>query len=140
LIGFSVNGAVFIDVTKNGVKTIDKGLLNNPKVNDTKQKGKFRTSSLRNVAITAPYMHNGVFKDLKTVIVFYDKYINENRTINPETNQPWAAAEVPKTINFNDLKKGKKLSDRKVNALVDFLNTLTDKRIFYDEKFLNIIF
>jgi cytochrome c peroxidase len=124
-IGVPINTALR---TKNGVKTIDKGLLNNPKVNDTKQKGKFRTSSLRNVAITAPYMHNGVFKDLKTVIVFYDKYINENRTINPETNQPWAAAEVPKTINFNDLKKGKKLSDRKVNALVAFLKTLTDKR------------
>ncbi|CAC9448040.1 Cytochrome c551 peroxidase (EC 1.11.1.5) [uncultured Gammaproteobacteria bacterium] len=124
-IGVPINTALR---TKNGVKTIDEGLLNNPKVNDIKQKGKFRTPSLRNVAITAPYMHNGVFKDLTTVIMFYDKYINKNRTTNPETNLPWAAAEVPETINFNDLEKGIKLSDKKVNALVAFLKTLTDKR------------
>ncbi|WXT99727.1 MAG: Methylamine utilization protein MauG [Catillopecten margaritatus gill symbiont] len=124
-IGVPINTALR---TKNGVKAIDKGLLNNPKVNNAKQKGKFKTPSLRNIAITAPYMHNGVFKNLETVIVFYDKYINKNRTTNPETHQPWATAEVPETINFDDLRKGKKLSDKKVNALVAFLKTLTDKR------------
>ncbi|CAC9647617.1 cytochrome-c peroxidase [bacterium endosymbiont of Bathymodiolus sp. 5 South] len=124
-IGVPVNTALR---AKNGVKTIDKGLLNNPKVNDVKQAGKFKTPSLRNIAITTPYMHNGVFKELATVIVFHNKYIDKSRTTNPETNQPWAAAEVPETIDFNDLKKGKKLSDKKVNALVAFLKTLTDKR------------
>ena len=32
-----------------------------------------------------PYMHNGVFKDLRTVVEFYDKYNNKERTLNPET-------------------------------------------------------
>lgn len=112
----------------NKVKKLDEGLLNNPEVNDIKNKGKFKTPSLRNIAVTSPYMHNGVFKELSTVIMFYDKYINNNRTINPETNQPWDVAEIPETINFKDLRKGKKLSDKKINALVAFLKTLTDKR------------
>ncbi len=114
--------------TKNGVNQIDHGLLNNPQINGAQHDGKFKTPSLRNVAITAPYMHNGVFKELATVVAFYDKYINKKRRINPETNQPWALAEVPKTVNFDLLEKGKALSDRKIKALVAFLKTLTDKR------------
>jgi cytochrome c peroxidase len=42
--------------------------------------GKFKTPSLRNVAITAPYMHNGMFKTLEQVIDFY----NDTRTIVPD--------------------------------------------------------
>ena len=34
--------------------------------------GKFKIGPLRNIAITAPYMHNGIFKTLKEVIAFYD--------------------------------------------------------------------
>ncbi len=113
---------------KNAVTAIDNGLLNNPQVTNPKHRGKFKVPTLRNVAITAPYMHNGVFSELSTVIMFYDKYINKNRRINPETHQPWAAAEVPETINFNDLREGKKLNQRKIDALVAFLKTLTDKR------------
>lgn len=43
---------------------------------DTKRdedKGKFRTPPLRELAYTAPYMHNGVFKTLEEVIAFYDQ-------------------------------------------------------------------
>ena len=60
-------------------KDIDGGLLNNPAVNDENQKGKYKVPTLRNVAVTAPYMHNGVFKELKTVVEFYDKYNNKER-------------------------------------------------------------
>ena len=45
----------------------DMGLFENPAVTDEKLKGKFKTPTLRNIAISAPYMHNGVFKELKTV-------------------------------------------------------------------------
>lgn len=106
---------------------IDKGLLENPAVNGAQHKGKFKVPTLRNIAVTAPYMHNGVFKDLKTVVEFYDKYNNKKRTINSETGKPWQAAEVEETINKKDL-KAKKLSDAKVDALVAFMNLLTDKR------------
>ncbi len=94
---------------------------------DEKQKGKFKVPTLRNVAVTAPYMHNGVFKELKTVVEFYDKYNNKERTINPETKKEWADPEVAENIALDKL-KAKKLSDRKVEALVAFMKLLTDKR------------
>lgn len=112
---------------KNGVKDIDKGLLNNPAVTDKKQRGKYKVPTLRNVAVTAPYMHNGVFKDLRTVVEFYDKYNNKNRTINPETKKAWAEPEIKDTISLDEL-KAKKQNDRKVDALVAFMKLLTDKR------------
>lgn len=112
---------------KNGVTAIDKGLLNNPKVTDEKHLGKYKVPTLRNVAVTAPYMHNGVFSDLTTVVEFYDKYNNKTRTINPETNKEWAEPEVKETIALDEL-KSKKQSDRKVEALVAFMKLLTDKR------------
>ncbi|WP_108063528.1 cytochrome-c peroxidase [Poseidonibacter lekithochrous] len=112
---------------KNGVTAIDKGLLNNPAVTDEKQMGKYKVPTLRNVAVTAPYMHNGVFKELKTVVEFYDKYNNKTRTINPETGKAWADPEVKDTISLEEL-KAKKQNDRKVESLVAFMKLLTDKR------------
>ena len=115
---------------KNGVKEIDKGLLANPNVKDVAQNGKHKVPTLRNVAVTAPYMHNGVFKDLKTVIEFYDKYNNKDRNINPETKKPWDEAEVKETIALKEL-KANALTDRKVEALVAFMKLLTDKKYEY---------
>ena len=112
---------------KNGVKDIDKGLLNNPAVTDEKQLGKYKVPTLRNVAVTAPYMHNGVFSDLKTVVEFYDKYNNKDRTINPETKKEWDEPEIKETIALKEL-KSKELNDRKVESLVAFMKLLTDEK------------
>ena len=112
---------------KNGVENIDDGLLANPLVNDVKEKGKHKVPTLRNVAVTAPYMHNGVFADLRTVVEFYDKYNNKDRTINSETNKPWDEPEVKETIALKEL-RAKELTDRKVEALVAFMKLLTDKK------------
>lgn len=58
------------------------GLYDGEKLNDTGRhavtqkeadKGKFKVPGLRNVALTAPYMHNGQFKTLKEVIDYYDQ-------------------------------------------------------------------
>ncbi len=106
---------------------IDHGLLDNPNITDKKHDGKFKVPTLRNIAVTAPYMHNGVFKTLRAVIEFYDKYNNKKRINNPETDKPWAKAEVKETINL-DLLEAKKLTDRKIDALIAFMKLLTDKR------------
>lgn len=128
-IGTPVNTALR---AKNGVAQnhIDRGLLNNPEVNDKKEDGKFKVPTLRNIAVTSPYMHNSVFKDLRTVIEFYDQFNNPERSVNPETNKPWGDAEVAATVNKEDL-KAKKLTDKKIDALIAFLNTLTDQRYEY---------
>lgn len=125
-IGTPVNTALR---KKNGVKAnhIDHGLLDNPTIDDASHDGKFKVPTLRNIAVTAPYMHNGVFQDLRTVIEFYDQYNNDERQLNPETGQPWKSAEVETTINREDL-KSKKLTDKKIDALIAFLEILTDQR------------
>ncbi|MDP8080396.1 cytochrome-c peroxidase [Phocoenobacter skyensis] len=120
-----------IALNKLGEDYIDKGLAGNEKIKDQPNlkalKGRFKTPTLRNVAVTAPYMHNGVFKHLRTVVEFYDTFNNPKRIINPETGKPWGETEVPETIDREDL-AAKKLTDRKVDALVAFMKMLTDKR------------
>jgi len=115
----------------NGVAAdfIDEGLLLNPQVNDAKEKGKFKVSTLRNIAVTGPYMHNGVFKDLKTVVLFYDKFNNPKRKLNPETGKTWEKAEVEanQALNTEEF-KAPALKDSEVDALVAFMKTLTDSR------------
>lgn len=131
---FNIGVPVNPDARKlNGSKVdfIDEGLAANPHVNgDPKERGKFKTPSLRNIAVTAPYMHNGAFNDLRTVILFYNKYNSKkkSRQINPETGQRWAAPEVSDNIDMEKLETGPGLDDQRVDALVAFLKTLTDKR------------
>lgn len=117
---------------KNGLDptTKDLGLLANPAVADPAQAGKFRTPSLRNIAVTGPYMHNGVFQELTTVIAFYNKYNSKSakRQINPETGERWADPEVTENLALKDLQHGPALDNKRIKALVAFLKTLTDKR------------
>lgn len=116
----------------NGVAAghVDNGLLDKPAINDPKQAGKFKTPTLRNVAVTAPYMHNGVFKDLRTVILFYNKYNSKSskRQVNPETGEKWREPEVTENISLKELQTGPALDNRRIDALVAFLKTLTDQR------------
>lgn len=122
------------DVRKaNGSKPdfTDPGLAANPHVKgDPKERGKFKVPGLRNVAVTAPYMHNGVFKDLRTVILFYNKYNSKkkSRQIDPETGRRWAPPEIADNIDLEKLEAGPALDDRRIDALVAFLKTLTDRR------------
>lgn len=81
-------------------------------------RGKFRVPTLRNVARTAPYMHNGVFGSLREVIEFYN-----TRDTAPGR---WGATEVPATVNHDEL-GNLGLTDRDIDALVAFLNTLSDR-------------
>lgn len=105
----------------------DLGLLANPHVHDRQHIGKFKVPTLRNVAVTGPYMHNGVFQKLETVILFYDHFNNDKRKKNPETGTAWLDGPYPKTVSHKEL-GAKPLSDRKVQALLAFLKTLTDRR------------
>lgn len=76
---------------------IDPDLAGNPAVaDDAAQRGKFKTPTLRNVAVTGPYMHNGGFGDLRTVMLFYNKHNSKavRRQMNPETGAAWAPPEA----------------------------------------------
>lgn len=96
----------------------DSGLADNARVNDPALQGKFRVPTLRNIDKTAPYMHNGVFNDLRTVVEFYS-----TRDTDP---QRWGDTEFPGTVNHSEL-GDLKLSDREIDAIVAFMKTLTDQ-------------
>ncbi|MCB1391541.1 MAG: methylamine utilization protein MauG [Rhodobacteraceae bacterium] len=118
---------------RNGVApgTVDAGLAANPAVaGDPAARGQFRVPTLRNVAVTGPYMHNGVFADLRTVILFYNTYNSRDpeRHVNPETGAPFGPPPVPETLAMEELTHGPSLDDRRIDAIVAFLRTLTDAR------------
>jgi cytochrome c peroxidase len=117
-------------VNGKGAEHVDRGLLDNPVVDDPAQAGRFKVPTLRNVAVTGPYMHNGVFGDLRTVVLFYNKYNSRSpkRQVNPETGEPWRDPEVAENLSLEDLEAGPALDDRRIDALVAFMRTLTDRR------------
>jgi len=95
-----------------GASYIDNGLgafLNNISFN-----GQFKVPSLRNVAISAPYFHNGVFNTLEETVSFYNH--RDSLFTNPE---------VASTVNKTEL-GNLKLSSQEEKDLVAFLKTLTD--------------
>jgi cytochrome c peroxidase len=95
----------------NGKELNDAGLYNVTKKES--DKGKFKTPGLRNIAVTAPYMHNGIFKTLEEVVEYY--------------NDP--SKIVINYINIDDaLKKPLGLTANEKKDLVSFLETLTDKK------------
>ena len=128
-IGVPVNQAVRA-INGMPVDHIDRGLLDNPAIDDPAQAGKFKVPTLRNVAVTGPYMHNGLFQDLRTVALFYNKYNSKSarRQINPETGLKWQQPEVPANLSLKELETGPALDDQRIDALVAFMQTLTDKR------------
>lgn len=97
--------------------------------NYTAHLGKTKVPTLRNVAVTGPYMNNGVFAKLRTVLEFYDHMMGKgDHAINPETNQIWGSNDNNATINHDLLDNGQSLSDTKIRNLEAFLRTLTDER------------
>ena len=127
-IGVPVNNTVRATNNK-PADFIDQGLLDNPDVNETSERGKYKVPTLRNVAVTEPYMHNGVFRDLETVIKFYDHFLSSSEfPLNPETGSLWRDGEVLETVALTELEDGRKLDQADVEGLVCFLRTLTDTR------------
>ena len=124
-LGVPVNHALR-DANGKGSEFVDNGLYQNPHVDDETLKGAFRVSTLRNIAVTGPYMHNGVFKDLATVVHFYNTRDVEG-AINPETGEVWEKGEVD--INKNTTELGNLgLTAEEEADLVAFLKTLTDEQ------------
>ena len=108
----------------------DTGLASNAAVDAAAEAGKFRVPTLRNVAVTGPYMHNGVFNDLETAIRFYNRFTltDQKSQLNPETGDAWGEPEIPESVDLELLRQGQPLSDIQVEALVAFLRALTDRR------------
>lgn len=87
---------------------VDLGRFEQTKVET--DRGAFRTPSLRSVALTAPYMHDGSLKTLKEVVDFYE---------GGGTSNPWLDPEI----------KELKLTGAEKADLVAFLESLTGKKV-----------
>lgn len=100
------------DFHNNGLDTVFTDLGLGAVTGDPNDNGKFRTPSLRNLAFTAPYMHDGRFATLEDVIDFYSEGLQDSPTIDP----------LMKNINQG----GVQLSDQDKADLKAFLLTLSD--------------
>jgi cytochrome c peroxidase len=83
--------------------------------------GKFKVPTLRNIALTAPYMHDGRFATLDEVIEHYSSGISHSTTIDP-------------LIEFAS-QGGVQLDSQEKYLLKKFLNTLTDNNFINNPKF-----
>lgn len=101
------------DLNPDGFDYIDLGLAIT--VNDPAENGKFRVPTLRNAALTPPYLHNGVFKTLYQVVAFY----------NTRDVGPWPPPEVDENVNDEEL-GDLGLSNQEIEDIVAFLMTLND--------------
>ncbi len=105
---------VFVDIAQDVIESVgekppsDLGLYEitqNPA-----DRWRYKTPGLRNISLTAPYMHNGVFSTLEEVIGFYKQGGIDNEELDP----------LIKPLN---------LSDNETQALIAFLNSLTGSNV-----------
>ena len=88
-------------------------------VND---RGRFKVNSLRNIAVTAPYMHDGRFATLEEVIDFYADSVNINEPNLDNHMWPWTGGQID-------------LDAQERADLKAFLEALTDERFLNDPAF-----
>ncbi len=85
-------------------------------VNDPAQNGKFKVMTLRNIALTAPYSHNGYFKTLQDIVHFYN---------TRDIPGIWPQPDVFDNVNRTEL-GNLGLTSEEEDDIVAFLQTLTD--------------
>ncbi len=103
--------------------TVDRGF--GAVQNNTAQDATFKVTSLRNVELTAPYMHDGRFATLEQVVEHYSSGIRNHPNLSPPLKLPNGQ---PRLTNLSPPDKA---------ALVAFMKTLTDVNVTTDVKYSN---
>ena len=88
---------------------------------DSSDIGAYKATTLRNIELTGPYMHDGRFKTLEEVVKFYASGLVASPSVHP----------LMKHLNTG----GNQLSDQQQKDLIAFLLTLTDKQFLNDTAF-----
>ena len=114
-----------LSVKNNGLEnpSVDRGV--GGFTNIPSQVGLFKVPSLKNIELSAPYMHDGRFATLEEVVEHYNSGIQPHPNLSPELKNPDGS---PKRLNLTVSEKA---------ALVAFLKTLTDVANTTDVKFSN---
>ncbi len=120
------SGALFTDQSYR-----NNGLPNDPLYDDEGRKRvtgeeddkyKFKVPSLRNIAITFPYMHDGRFQTLREVLDHYDEGIEQTQNLDDIFIQVNGQLGIP-------------LSETEKDQIIAYLNTLTDDNFILDNRF-----
>ncbi|AZQ62676.1 cytochrome-c peroxidase [Flammeovirga pectinis] len=109
--GFHNNGLDDDTTIKEGLMAVTKNRFD---------EGKFKAPTLRNIALTAPYMHDGRFSTLEEVLEHYDQHIKNSYTLDPliseASNEPIFPGD-PIKLHLTTTEK---------EAIITFLHMLTD--------------
>jgi cytochrome c peroxidase len=105
-------------------------------------RGRFQAPSLRNIALTAPYMHDGRFASLEEVVHFYAHRVRPHPTLDPRmltnrdaSNVDPCQSRASVNIKVEQQPVGLPLSSCDQRDLVAFLKTLTDLEFVTDPRF-----
>jgi cytochrome c peroxidase len=137
-------GDCHLQITLSGDRNGFKGFHNNGLDNDANlnvglqritnnpnDRGKFKAPTLRNIALTAPYMHDGRFTSLEQVLEHYDQHIRISQTLDPlileASNEQFLP---PNTVKLY-------LTKQEKDAILAFLQMLTDEEFTKNPKFAN---
>lgn len=85
--------------------------------------GQFKVPSLRNITVTAPYMHDGRFSTLEEVLQFYNNDVHATLNLDP--------------VLKHQSKQGLQFTAVEIQQIIAFLETLTDSIFLTDPKFSN---
>jgi len=118
--GFSNNG---LDNDEN----LSEGLYGLTKLES--HRGLFKAPTLRNIAVTAPYMHDGRFKTLEEVLAHYNGGIKISKTLSP------LIVEADNLTNMQGEHISLNLEPHEVEAIISFLHTLTDESFLINKAF-----
>lgn len=106
-----LNTSEYRDLGRGGVTNQDKDI------------GLFKIPSLRNIALTSPYMHDGRFKTLEEVLDFYSEGVNNSINVDSKMTKSHIGG-----VKLNEIEK---------KQILAFLKTLTDSSFIKNEKYSN---
>lgn len=109
----------------NGLDTVPKDIGREKLTGLPADRGRFRVATLRNIAVTAPYMHDGRFKTLEEVLDHYNEHIQESPSLSQflqnKSNEPGG--------------KRLRLTSKEKEDIVIFLRMLTDSTFLNNPDF-----
>ncbi|MCP4522087.1 MAG: cytochrome-c peroxidase [Cytophagales bacterium] len=105
------------------IESIDFGLER--VTGSAKDRGKFKIPTLRNIALSAPYMHDGRFGTLKEVLDHYNEHIQQT------PNLDLLIIDATNEVNGTSLE----LTEQEKEDIIAFLHTLTDKEFIENPAF-----
>lgn len=130
---FSGNANQFEDI---GLDATYKDLGRGAVTGNSGDNGRFHVPSLKNIALTAPYMHDGRFATLSQVVDFFSNGIHASPNLSSAfTARPYQFGNGSYTTGGTPVPLG--LSDYEKGALVAFLQTLTDNSLVTDVRYSN---